>query len=82
MKFNASKTVLDSLQVCTIHHQSSTLTLDGTSVTEFDDLVLLGVTFDARFQQHLRSVSRPAAQRLSIMRHSWKAFHDRYLLMK
>ena len=46
---------------------------------ESDDLVVLGVTFDA-FEKHLRSVSRAASQRLGILRKSWQVFHDRLLL--
>ena len=50
---------------------------------ESADLVILGVTFDAKmtflFHQHLRSVSSAAAQILGIMRKSWQVFHDRSL---
>ena len=48
------------------------------------DLVILGVTFDAKmtFEKHLRSVSSVAAQRLGIMRKSWQVFHDRSLLLR
>ena len=46
---------------------------------ESADLVILGVTLDAKmtFEKHLRSVSSAAAQRLVIMRKSWQVFHDR-----
>ena len=48
---------------------------------ESDDLVILGVTFDSKmtFEKHLRSVSRAASQRLSILK-SWRVFHDRSIL--
>ena len=51
---------------------------------ESADLVILGVTFDAKmtFHKHLRSVSSAAAQRLGIMRKSWQVFHDRSLLLR
>ena len=51
---------------------------------ESADLVILGVTFDAKmtFEKHLRSVSSAAAQRLGIMRKSWQAFHDWSLLLR
>ena len=44
--------------------------------------LLLGVTLDSKmtFEQHLRSVSRAASQRLGILRKSWRVFHDRSLL--
>ena len=44
-------------------------TLDGTVLKESADLVILGVTFDAKmtFEKHLRSGSSAAAQRLGIM---------------
>ena len=32
------------------------------------------------FEKHLRSVSREASQRLSILRKSWRVFHDRLLI--
>ena len=45
-----------------VHHQ--------TIYKEFDDLVILAVTFDSRMtsEKHLRSVSRAASQRLGILR--------------
>ena len=51
---------------------------------ESDDLVILGVIFDSKitFEKHLRSVSRAASQRLSILRKSCQVFHDRLLLAK
>ena len=54
-----------------IHHQSSSLILNGTVLKESDDLVLLGMTFDAKktFEKHLHSVG--------IMRKSWYIFYDR-----
>ena len=59
------------------------MTLDVTVLKESADLVILGVTFDAKmtFEMHLRSVSSAAAQRLGIMRKSWQVFHDRSLLL-
>ena len=60
------------------------MTLDGTVLKESADLVILGVTFDAKltFQKHFRSVSSAAAQRLGIMRNSWQVFRDRSLLLR
>ena len=34
------------------------------------------------FEEHLRSVSSAAAQRLDIMTKSWQVFHDRSLLLR
>ena len=49
---------------------------------EFDNLVILEVTFDSKmtFEKHIRSVSIAASQRLGILRKSWKVFHGRFLL--
>ena len=49
---------------------------------EFDDLAILGVTFDSKmtFEKRLRSVSTASSQRLGILRKSWQVFHDRLLL--
>ena len=65
-----------------MHHQSSPLTIGGTVLKEYDDLVILGVTFDCKmtFERHLRSISRATVQRLSMLRKSWRVFHDRSLL--
>ena len=58
-----------------------TVTIGGTLLKESDDLVILGVTFDAKmtFEKHLLSVSRAASQWLGILRKSWQIFHDRLL---
>ena len=62
---NASKTnnMIASMS-CTIHLQSSPLTIGRTVLKESDDLVILGVTFDSNmiFEKHLRSVSRAVSQ--------------------
>ena len=51
---------------------------------EFDDLDILGVTFDSKltFEKHLRSVSRATSQRLGILRKSYRVFHDRLLIVR
>ena len=85
MKLNASKTkTMIVSSPGTVHPQLTPLTLDGTVLKESADPVILGVTFDAKmtFEKHLRSVSSAAAQRLCMMRKSWKAFHDRSLLVR
>ena len=68
----------------TVHPQLTPFTLDGTVLKEFADLVILGVTFDAKMtiEKHLRSVSSTAAQRLGIMRKSLQVFYDRSLLLR
>ena len=85
MKLNASetKTMIVS-RSRTVHPQLTPLTLYGTVLVESADLVILGVTFDAKmsFEKHLRSVPSAAAQRLGIMRKSWQVFHDRSPLVR
>ena len=83
MKLNATKTMIVS-RSRTVHPQLTPLTLDGTMLKESADLFILGVTFDAKMtcEKHLRSVSSAAAQRLGIMRKSWRVFHDRSLLLR
>ena len=85
IKLNATKTMIVS-RSRTVHPQLTPLTLDGTVLKKSADLVILGVTFDAKIifkiEKHLRSVSSAAAQRLGIMRKSWQVFHDRSLLLK
>ena len=59
MKLNASttKTMIVS-RSSTVRAQLTPLTLDGTLLQESADLVIFGVTFDAKltFEKHLRSV--------------------------
>ena len=49
-----------------MHPQSNPLTIGRTVLKESDDLIILGVTFDSKltFENHVRSVSRAASQRL------------------
>ena len=70
---NASKTkTMIVSRSRTMHPQSPALTIGETALKESDDHVILGVTFDSKmtFEKHLRSVSRPASQRLGILRKS------------
>ena len=49
IKFNVSKTkTMIISRSCTMHTQSPALTVGGTVLKEFDDLVMLGVTFDSK----------------------------------
>ena len=85
MKLDASKTkTMIVFRSRTVHPQLTPLTLDGAMLMESADLVILGVTFDAKmtFEKLLRSVASAAAQRLGIMRKSWQVFHDRSLLLR
>ena len=83
MKLNATKTMIVSRSRI-VHPLLTPLTLDGTVMKASADLVILGVTFDAKmtFEKHLRSVSSAAAQRLGIMRKYYQVFHDRSLLLR
>ena len=83
MKLNASKTkTMIVSRSRAMHSQSPALTIGGTMQKESDDLVISGVTLDSKmtFEKHLRSVSRPASQRLGILIKSWQVFHHRLLL--
>ena len=66
----------------TLHPQSPVLIIGETVLKEFEDHVILGVTFDSKmsFEKHLRSVSRAASERLGTLRKSWQVFHARLLL--
>ena len=83
MKLNVSKTKTRVVsRSLTMHPQSPVLTIGRTVLKEYNDLVILGVTFNSKMtiKKHLRSVSRAASQRLGILRNSWRVFHDRSLL--
>ena len=71
MKLNSGKTTtMIFSRSCTMHPQSPPLTVGGTVLKESVDLHILGVTLDSMmtFEQHLRSVSRAASQRLDILK--------------
>ena len=70
MKLYASKTKnMIVPRSRTVHPLLTPLTLDGTVLNESADLVILGVTFDAKmtFEKYLHSVSSAATQRLGII---------------
>ena len=74
MKLNESKTkTMRVSRFRTMHLQSPSLTIGVTALKEYDDHVILGVTFDSKmtFENHLRSVSRSTSQKLGISRKSW-----------
>ena len=65
-------------------HPPPPLTIDGTVLKESDGLDMLGVTFDSKMtiENHLRSVSTAASQRLGILTKSWRVFHYTFLLYR
>ena len=67
----------------TMHPESTPLTFGGTArAKESNDLDILRVTFysNITFEKHLRSVSRAAFQRWSILKKSCRLFHDGLIL--
>ena len=76
MKLNVSKNkTMIVFRSRAVHPLLTPLILDGTVLKESADLVILGVTFDAKitFEKHLPSVFSAAAQRLG---------HDQSLLVR
>ena len=65
-----------------MHPLSPPLIIGGTVLKVSYGLVILGVISDSKmtFEKHLHSVSRPASQRLGILRKSWRVFNDRSFL--
>ena len=85
MKRNVGKTgTMIVSRSHTVYPRLTTLTLDGTVMMESANLVIFGVSFDAKmtFENHLCSVSGAVAQRLGIMRKSWQAFHQYMILIE
>ena len=83
MKLNASKTkTMIVSRSRTMHPQSPQLTISGAVLKQSDNIVILGVTYDSKMtiENHLRTVSRAAYQRIGILRKYWRVFHDRSLL--
>ena len=66
MKLNASKT--------------KTMIVSRSHTTSSKWRVLNSFEFKMTFEKHILLVSRSASQRLSILRKSWRVFHDRTLL--
>ena len=68
----------------TLFPVSPPLTLDGAILDESEDLVILGVTFDAKltFEKHVRSITRSVSQKLGIMRRAWRVFGNHSLLLQ
>ena len=87
---NASHNASPGHSQCTMHPHAhcinasliTPINYSRKCAEEYDDLVILGVTFDSKmtFEKHLRSVSRAASQQLGILRKSWQVFHDMLLL--
>ena len=64
MKLNESKTKTMIVSLSRrMHPQSTPSTIGRTVLKEYDDLVVLGVTFHSKmtFEKHLRLVSRAAS---------------------
>ena len=79
MKLNTSKTkTMIVSRSRRVHHQLKPLTLYGSVLKESADLVILGVTFDAKmtFEKHLRSVSR--GRIFKNIRIMWSIFHHKF----
>ena len=82
MKLNASKTkTMIVSRSRTMNPQSPSLTMGGTVLKEFDNFVILGVTFDSKltFEKHLRLVSSAASESVGILK-SWRVLHDKRFL--
>ena len=74
MKLNASKTkTMIVSRSRTMRPQPPPFPIGGTVLKESVNLDIFRVTFDTKltFEEHLRSVTRAASQRLGILRKSW-----------
>ena len=83
MKLNANKTqsmiVSRSRTLDPVHPN---LLIDNTPLTTCDSFKILGVTLDSKFtfEKHIRSVSSSIAQKIGILRKSFKIFGDQSVL--
>ena len=84
MRLNAKMATVIVSRSRTMHPMSPPLTLGGTVMKESVDLDILHVIFDAKmtFENHRRSLSRAAFQRLGGLRRYWRVFHDHSLLLR
>ena len=84
MILNASKTKTMIVSMSqTIHPKSTQLSLDGTKLEKYADLVIFEwCLMLMTFEKNLPSVFRAATQTLGILRKSWRVFHYRSLLLR
>ena len=85
MKLNPSKT--QSMIVSrsrTVNPPHPDLFIDGTQLVTSESFKILGVLFDSKFtfEQHLRSVSSSIAQKVGLLRKSYKIFGEQMVLLK
>ena len=68
----------------TLQPQHPDLFIDNIPLTTSDSFKILGITFDSKFtfESHLRSVSSVIAQKLGLLRKSYKIFGDSCVLLK
>ena len=68
----------------TLQPQHPDLFIDDVPLTTSDSFKILGITFDSKFtfESHLRSVSSVIAQKLGLLRNSYKIFGDACVLLK
>ena len=82
---NANKTqsmIVSRSRTVQPHHPD--LFIDGVPLTANNSFKILGVLFDNKltFESHIRSVSSSIAQKLGLLRKSFKIFGDPSILMK
>ena len=68
----------------TVNPPHPDLFIDGTQLVTSESFKILGVLFDSKFtfEQHLRSVSSSVAQKVGLLRKSFKIFGDQMVLLK
>ena len=68
----------------TLHPQHPDLLIDNVPLTTSDAFKILAVTFQSKFafESHLHSVSSMIAQKLGLLRKSYKIFSDPCVLLK
>lgn len=85
MKLNPNKT--QSMIVSrsrTVAPQHPDLSIDNVSLNLYDSFKILGVILDSKFtfEKHIRSVSSSIAQKIGLLRKSFKIFGDQSILKK
>lgn len=85
MKLNASKTQCMTISRSrTLYPDHPDLFINNIALTSCESFKILGVLFDSKFtfEQHLRSVSSFVAQKIGLLRKSYKIFGDLSVLRK
>ena len=83
IQFNSKKTMIVS-RTRAVFLPHLDLLVGSTSLNSCDSFTILGVMFDSKFtcERHIRSISSAVAQKIGLLRKSFRIFGDHVVLLK